>query len=541
MFGLTMNMPLLISSVIRHAAEHHGDTEIASRGADDVVHRYTYADAHRRACRLAHALVSLGVVPGDRVATLAWNTHRHYELYYGVSGLGAVCHTINPRLFVDQIVFIVNHAADRFVFFDASFQPLVDQIAPRCPKVERWILLADTPAAPTAAVPHPSCYEELIAGRPDTFDWPELDERTACGLCYTSGTTGNPKGALFSHRSTLLHAFAISMPDAVSISASDTVAFVSPMFHVMSWGLPYAATMIGSRLVLPGPRLDGASLYRLFEDEQVTISGAVPTVWFGVIAYMREQGVRLSSLKRVLIGGSACPPALIAALQDEFGVEVIHGWGMTETGPLATASQVKHKHRGISHDDRLALQAKQGRAVFGVEMKIVGDDGAELPHDGTAFGDLLVRGLWISSGYYEDERNPMRNGWFCTGDVASIDPDGYLQIVDRSKDLIKSGGEWISSIELESLAVSHPAVQEAAAIAVPHPTWSERPLMVVVLRKGASLTRDELLAFYRGKVARWCEPNDVVFVSELPRTATGKLLKTKLRVDYKDHAWPLNT
>lgn len=543
MLGQMMQTPLLISSLLRHAAAVHGDTEIVSRGADGADHRYTYADAHHRACRLANALLSLGVRPGDRVATLAWNGHRHLELYYAVSGMGAVCHTVNPRLFLDQIAYIIDHAEDTLVCFDVAFRSLAEALAPRCPRVRAWVLLADEgderDELEAPAPPGTLRYEALLAAQPDDFAWPALDEHTAAGLCYTSGTTGHPKGVLYSHRSTVLQAMAIALPDAVALSARDVLAPVSSMFHVMSWGLPYAASLVGSTLVLPGPKLDGASLFRLFEDEGVTVSAAVPTVWLGLATYMAEHALRLSTLKRVLIGGSACPRALIATLQDDFGVEVIHAWGMTETSPLGTVSRPKRKHASLPADRRLDLQVKQGRPVFGVEVKVVGADGAELPRDGAAAGDLLVRGPWVCASYFKaDENDQLRDGWFPTGDVATIDPDSYVQITDRSKDVIKSGGEWISSIELENLAVAHPSIQEAAVIGVAHPKWGERPLVVAVRKPGATVSGAELLAFYEGKVAKWWRPDDVVFVAELPHTATGKLLKTRLRAEYRDYRLP---
>ncbi len=536
MLGQMMQTPLLVSSVLRHAAAAHGDTAIVSRGPDGRDRHSTYAGLHRRACRLANALASLGVAPGERVATLAWNGHRHLELYYAVSGMGAVCHTVNPRLFPDQIAYIVAHAEDAVVCFDPAFASLVESLAPRCPGVRAWVLMADEAEMTDVAVPRLLCYETLLAAASDDYAWPALDEHTASGLCYTSGTTGNPKGVLYSHRSTVLHAMAIALPDALGLSARDVVAPVSSMFHVMAWGLPYAATLVGSTLVLPGPKLDGASLFRLFEDARVTFSAAVPTVWLGLAAYMGQHGVRPTTLRRVLVGGAACPRSLIATMQDDFGVEVIHGWGMTETSPLGTVSRPTAKHDGLPPERRLDLQAKQGRVMFGVEARIVGADGADLPHDGVAFGELLVRGPWVCASYFMGEGgDALRDGAFPTGDVATIDPDGYVEITDRAKDVIKSGGEWISSIALENLAVAHPGIQEAAVIGVPHARWSERPLVVAVRKPGATVTAAELLAFYDGKVARWWRPDDVVFVDALPHTATGKLLKTQLRADFRDH------
>ena len=538
MFGLMMDLPLNISALIRHADRYHGDTEIVSRRVEGDVHRYTYRDAHRRARQLASALRALGVEPGDRVGTLAWNGYRHLEIYYAVSGSGAVCHTINPRLFPEQIAYIVGHAADRCVFFDLSFLPLVQALAPQCPAVRHWVALCERdrlPDSPAGLL----CYEDLVTAQGDDFEWPELDERAASSLCYTSGTTGNPKGVLYSHRSTLLHAYAACMPDALGLSARDVVMPVVPMFHVNAWGLPYSAPLAGAKLVFPGARMDGASLMELFETEQVTFSAGVPTIWLGLLAHARETGRGFGALKRTVIGGSACPPAMIRTFEDEYGVQVLHAWGMTEMSPLGTVNTFKSRHLDWKREDREALQNKQGRPLFGVEMRIVDDAGQELPCDGKAFGDLQVRGPWICSGYYRGEGgDPLREGWFPTGDVATLDQDGFMQITDRSKDVIKSGGEWISSIDLENAAVAHPAVAEAAVIGVPHPRWDERPLLVVVRRPGASLEREEMLTFFEGKVAKWWIPDDVVFVDSLPHTATGKLLKTRLREDYRQHRLP---
>ena len=539
MRGLMMETPLLVSSIIRHAAVYHGDTEIVSQGADGVRHRYGYSDAFRRSCQLANALISLGVQANDAVATLAWNNYRHFEAYYGISGLGAICHTINPRLFREQIVYIINHAEDKYVLFDPSFIRMVEELASACTAVKGWVAMCDRVGMPESSLANLLCYEELIGAERDSFDWPLLDENSACGLCYTSGTTGNPKGVLYSHRSTVLHAMAAALPDAMDLSARDTVMPVSSMFHVMAWGLPYSAALVGAKLVLPGPKLDGASLHRLFEEESVTVSGGVPTIWLGLIAYMQQNSLGLNSLQRVLVGGAACPRSVIVTLEDEFGVEVVHAWGMTEMSPIGTINRTKSAHASLTSDERHDLQMKQGRGVFGVEMKIVDGDGVEVPRDGKAFGNLMVRGPWICRSYHKDDgEETLHDGWFSTGDVATIDPDGYMQITDRSKDVIKSGGEWISSIELENLAVGHPAIQEAAVIGIPHPKWTERPLLVVVTKPGATVTREELLEFYKGKVAKWWLPDDVVFVDELPHTATGKLLKTKLRDDYRNHQPP---
>ncbi len=539
MNGLMMTMPLAISSLLRHADRYHGDTQIVSRTCEGAIHRSTYSQAHERSRRLANALRRLGVGEGDRVGTLAWNGYRHFELYFAVSGMGAVIHTINPRLFAEQIAYIVNHAEDAYVCFDLTFAPLVEKLAPACRGVKGWIAMTDRAHLPNVAGVEPLCYEDLLARESADFEWPTLDENTAAGLCYTSGTTGNPKGVLFSHRSTLLHAYAISLPDACDFSSRSVVLPIVPMFHVNAWGVPYAAPLVGAKLVFPGPGLDGASLYELFESERVNRSLGVPTVWLGVITYMKQHGLRFSTLEKTVIGGSACPPAMIRTLRDDFGVQVLHGWGMTEMSPVGTINTAKEKHAALGADERFALSAKQGRPVFGVDMKIVDGAGRELPRDGKAFGDLLVKGPWILAEYYRGEGgDPLRDGWFPTGDVGTIDPDGYLQITDRSKDVIKSGGEWISSIDLENVAMGHPAVQEAAVIGVKHPKWDERPLLVVVKKAGAEVARDELLAFYHGRAAKWCIPDDVVFVEQLPHTATGKLSKLTLRQQLAGYRLP---
>jgi 3-(methylthio)propionyl---CoA ligase len=528
MFGLIQDRPLLVSSLICHADRHHGATEIVTRTLEGPIHRYTIRTTHARLRRLSRALRRLGVGEGERVATLAWNTYRHLEFYYAVSGSGAVCHIINPRLFHDQIAYIIAHAEDAYVFFDPCFAALVEALRPRCPGVKGWIALTDAAHMP-GELRDALCYEDLIAAESEEFAWPVLDERLASSLCYTSGTTGHPKGALYAHRSTVLHAYGIALPDTFALSARDVILPGVPMFHVNAWGLPYAAMLVGAKLVLPGAALDGKSLYELIEAEGVTFSAGVPTLWLGLLRHMEETGARLSSLKRVVIGGSACPPAMIDAFEGEYGVEVIHAWGMTEMSPLGTAAQLKAKHRGASAAEIRAVKTAQGRAIPGVDMKIVDGAGKELPWDGVAFGDLLVRGWWVAQSYFKGEGGGvLRDGWFPTGDVATIDPDGYMRITDRSKDVIKSGGEWISSIELENIAIAHPAIAEAAVVGVPHPKWGERPLLIVEAKKDVAVARDELLAFYRGKVASWWVPDDVVFVAALPHTATGKLRKSEL-------------
>jgi acyl-CoA synthetase (AMP-forming)/AMP-acid ligase II len=535
--GNMMQMPLLISALLRHADAYHGDTEIVSRLAPGELHRYTYRDAHRRARQLANALGSLGVVQSSRVGTLAWNTHRHFELYFAVSGMGAIINTVNPRLFPEQVEYIINHAEDEIMFFDLAFLPLVEKIAARCPRVRAWVALADQDKMPESGL-ELLCYESLLEAGDDRFDWPEFDENTASSLCYTSGTTGNPKGVLYSHRSTLLHTFSICLPDGLDLSARDVVMPVTPMFHVFSWGLPYGACLVGAKLVLPGAHLDGASLYDLFEKERVTFTSGVPTVWLGLLQYLQSQKLALSTLKRLVIGGSACAPSMLDQFAD-MGIEAIHGWGMTETSPLAASNHAKAKHLALPEAAQRKLRTKQGRPGFGVELKIVDGDGTELARDGVAFGDLMVRGHWVTAGYFKAEgASNLRDGWFPTGDVATLDGDGFVQITDRSKDVIKSGGEWISSIDIENFAIAHPAVAEAAVIGVAHPKWAERPLLVVVRKPGQDVDREQMLDFLRGKIAKWWLPDDVVFVESLPHTATGKLSKLILRQQLKDYRWP---
>jgi fatty-acyl-CoA synthase len=542
--GLMMRMPLLISSLIRHADRHHGDVEIVSRRVEGDLHRYTYRELQRRARQLANALEGLGVRSSDRVATLAWNGHRHMELYFAVSGSGAVLHTINPRLHAEQIAWIVNHAEDKALFFDLTFLPLVEAVAPHCRTVQHWVAMTDRAHMPESKLANLQCFEDILGSHSDRYEWPEFDENTASSMSYTSGTTGHPKGALYSHRSTLLHTMAAALPDALNISARDAILPVVPMFHVNAWGLPYVAPMVGAKIVFPGPHLDGKSLFELFETEKVTCSAGVPTVWQGLLAYTEANGLRFSSMNRTVIGGSACPPAMIRLFQEKYGVHVLHAWGMTEMSPLGTSCTFKQKHLELPPEERLKIQYKQGRVLFGVDMKIVGDDGGDLPWDGTSFGDLVVRGPWVVREYYKaDSGNPLKadetgTTWFPTGDVATIDADGYMQITDRSKDVIKSGGEWISSIEIENVAVSHPAVAMAACIAVPHPKWDERPLLVVVRKPNATLTREEMLAHYEGRVAKWQIPDDVAFVDAIPLGATGKMLKTKLREQFTGHRLP---
>ncbi|MNZ10780.1 Long-chain-fatty-acid--CoA ligase [compost metagenome] len=540
MNGLMQQQQLLISTLLTHAERHHGDQEVVSRRVEGDIHRQTYCDLGQRARCLANALATLGVSFGDRVGTLAWNGYRHMELYYAVSGSGAVLHTLNPRLHADQVQWIADHAEDRVLFFDLTFLPLVESIADKVSTITRFVLMADRAHMPAVtSIPDLLCYEDLIATHTDDFVWPTFDENSASSLCYTSGTTGNPKGVLYSHRSTLLHTHAAALPDALNCSARDTVLPVVPMFHVNAWGLPYMACMVGAKLVFPGPMLDGESLYELFEAEKVTLSAGVPTVWQGLLAHVEATGKTFSTMRRTIIGGSACPSAMMAAFEDRYDVQVLHVWGMTELSPLGTVCTPKARHLAMDSADRRVLQAKQGRVVYGVDMKIVGDDGKELPRDGKTSGELMVRGPWIISSYYKsDAGDSLVDGWFPTGDVSTIDAEGFMQITDRSKDVIKSGGEWIGSIDLENIAMAHPAVAMAACIAAYHPKWDERPLLVVTRKPGSELSRDELLGFYEGKIARWWTPDDVVFVDSIPLGATGKMLKNKLREMFQDYRLP---
>jgi fatty-acyl-CoA synthase len=501
-----------------------------SRPANGSVVRTNYAEIELRARKVAHALEDLGVMRGDRVGTLAWNTHRHLELYYGTSGSGAICHTINPRLFFEQILFICRHAQDKVMFFDLSFLELAEKLAPLCPSIKAWVALCTTEELPNSGLPGLICYEALIAAQSGDYQWPSFDENTASSLCYTSGTTGDPKGVLYSHRSTILHSYAAAMPDCFNLSARDVVVPASSMYHANAWGVPYVATLVGAKLVLPGSQLSGESLVTLINAEGATISFGVPTIWSGVAQSLEKTGTRMLTVKRLVIGGAACPQSLMDAFRKVHGIEVVHLWGMTETSPLGTVNVAKQKHETSSTEERIKLRGKQGRVVYGVELEIVDDAGVPLPHDGKAFGDLMVRGWWISSGYYLTDKKVLREGdWFQTGDVATIDGDGYMSITDRSKDVIKSGGEWISSIDLENIQAGHPGVAEAAVIGVHHPKWDERPLLIVVKKPAIELSKGEILEFLKKKVAKWWLPDDVVFVDEIPHTATGKIQKMQLR------------
>ena len=541
MLGLMQSRPLLVSTLIDYAATCHGNTEIVSRDPNGIIHRTNYAQIARRAKRLAHALQSLGVEFGQPVATLAWNSYRHLELYYGVLGSGRILHTVNPRLFPDQIRYIINHAEDSYVFFDPVFAPLVEQLAPHLPLVRGWVALCDAADMPTVNVENQLCYEDLMAAAAEDYTWPSFDENTASTLCYTSGTTGNPKGVLYSHRSTILHAFAACTADAFGFTARDSILVVVPLFHANAWSLPFAAPLSGAKLVLPGPRLDPESIHLLLDQEGCTTAGGIPTIWLNFLAWLepRQTQLDLSRLKlnRVFAGGTAPPRAMIEKFRDMLGVYLLHAWGMTETSPLATVGSPLAKHQDASPDQIVDMQVAQGRQVFGIELKLVGADGETLPHDGQAVGELKVRGNWVISGYFKNEGGQALDpdGWLATGDVATIDPDGYVHLTDRLKDVIKSGGEWISSIEIENLAVAHPDVFEAAVIAVHHPHWQERPLLLIQPKPNHEPTKDSILEFLSSRVAKWWLPDDVVFVDSLPHTATGKLLKTELRARYHGH------
>ncbi len=528
--------PLLISSLLEYAAQYHGDTEIVSRTIEGPIHRYGYREAARRSRGLASALSrELGVGVGDRIATIAWNGFRHFEIYYAVSGAGAICHTLNPRLFPEQLAYIVGHAEDSYVFVDLTFVPLVAKLAPSLPSVKGYVVMTDREHMPAeSGLPNVICYEELLASGDDAYEWPVFDESTASSLCYTSGTTGNPKGVLYTHRSTVLHSFVVCMRDGLGLSSSDCILPVVPMFHANAWGLPYAAPMCGASLVMPGAKLDGASVCELLTDEQVTCTAGVPTVWSMLLAYVRENGRTLPHLRRAIIGGSAAPRSMIEAFQNDLGVSVVHAWGMTETSPLGTVGNLLPKHADVDAERRLDVQVKQGRAVYGVDLEIVDDAGSPMPRDGKAFGHLLVRGPWVTSGYFKGEGGEVLgpDGWFDTGDVATLDADGYMQITDRAKDVIKTGGEWVSSIDLENAAVGHPDVAEAAVIGVAHPKWGERPLLIVLPRPGSEPTKQSVLEHLRGKVPKWWLPDEVVFVDAIPHTATGKILKTALREQF---------
>lgn len=539
-----MDCPLMISDILVHASKCHGDQEIVTRLPETgEIHRETYAQAHDRTKQLANALKKkLKIREGDRVATIAWNSHRHFELYYGISGMGAVVHTVNPRLDPKQIVWMLEHAQAKAVFFDKQFAPLIDGISKMCKSVKNWVLMTDSSHA-DAVQTKCKTYEELIGEQKPDFDWPVFDEHTAAGLCYTSGTTGDPKGVLYSHRSNVLHAMACSASDVIGVGARGTLLPVVPMFHVNAWGIPYAAPMNGAKLVMPGAQMDGQSIHELIEGEKVNYVAGVPTVWLGLLNYLEQEGKRIDSIDRVLIGGSALPEALLRAYEDKYDVVMQQGWGMTEMSPLGTVNALLPKHDDLEREEQIRIKLKQGRLVFGVGMRVVDDEGKELPWDGKSSGHVQVRGPWIASSYYRGAGADSftDDGWFKTGDVAYLDGDGYMTITDRSKDVIKTGGEWISSIDLENAAMGHPEVAMAAAVGMPHPKWQERPLLVVQLKEGVEKsdeTRTSIIHYLRGEVPKWWVPDGVEFIDEMPIGATGKILKTKLREIYKDYEFP---
>jgi 3-(methylthio)propionyl---CoA ligase len=531
--GLMMDRPLLISSILAHAEAQHGETEIVSRETHGPVFRYTYRKCAARVKKLANALADLGLSSGTVAGSLAWNNHRHVEIYYAVSGSGLVVHTCNPRLHPEQLIFIINHAEDRVLFFDTSFAPIIEKIAKHCPNVIAWICMTDADNMPALdAVDNVYCYETLIASQPQEFEWPQFDERSAAAICYTSGTTGNPKGALYSHRGIVLDAMTICMPGMLSLCTHEAMLPIVPMFHINAWCSPYGCLIAGAKLVLPGPRLDGPSLYEMMENEQVTVSAGVPTVWLALLQYVEQNHLKFSSLRRVLSGGSAVPLTMIAKFDEAYGIELRQGWGMTETTAVATLACLNKEQLQWEPKRRHEAAANCGKTVFGIDIKVIAEDGSTLPRDGKSQGELLVRGQWIVSGYYKGETSPLRDGWFPTGDIATIDPDGVLQIRDRVKDLIKTGGEWISSIDVENTAIAHPCVAAAAVIGVKHPKWQERPLLFIVRKPGTALESADILNFLAERMAKWWVPDEVIFLESLPVGGTGKVQKGQLREKY---------
>ena len=533
MRGRMMETPLLISSLIEHAGRVHGGQEIVTRTVEGPIHRSTWGEVRDRSKQLAGILAAYGIAEGDRLATLAWNTHRHLEIYFGVSGMGAVCHTLNPRLHPTQLVYIINHAEDRILFVDLTFVPIVEAIASSLTSIERYVILTDAANMPETTLPGATAYEDFVGDRDGAFEWPELDENAAAVLCYTSGTTGNPKGVLYSNRSTVLHAYAVCFPDVFGLRASTVCLPIVPMFHACAWGIPFGAAAAGTKLVMPGPRMDPEGVTELLAGEGVTMSAAVPSVFMGLVQHWRDTGAKPESLKGVLMGGAAAPESLIAALEGEFDIEFRHGWGLTETSPLASVNALSSEHRRLPVEERAASLTKQGRPPFGIELRIVDEDGAILPHDGVAFGELQARGPWVIDGYFQsDEHKLTADGWFPTGDVATVDEQSSVQITDRTKDLIKSGGEWISSIDVENTAMGHPDIAMAAVIGVPDPKWGERPLMIAVPVPDRTPSPESVIEFLSRTLAKWQLPDDVIFVDALPMGGTGKVQKTKLREEY---------
>jgi len=540
MEGLMQDWPLLVHTVLDHASMYHGDREIVSRTVEGPIHRYTYNDLNRRSRQMASAASRLGIKKGDVVGTMAWNGYRHMETWYGIMGLGAVVHTLNPRLFPDQLDYIINHAGDQYFFLDLTFVPLIEAIQDKLKTIKTFVIMTDEDHMPDTKLRNAVCYETLLGDGDEGFDWPRLDENTACGMCYTSGTTGNPKGVLYSHRSNVLHAMATCAGDACNLKSSDSVMPVVPMFHANAWSFVFSGPMSGAKMVMPGGQMDGASIYELLDTEKVSLTAAVPTIWLMLLQFLEESKSPLPDLERVVIGGAACPPAMIEAFEKNYDTQVIHAWGMTEMSPLGTLCTLKGGLEGLTEDELWTIKQKQGRPPYGVEMKITGDDGQELPRDGVAFGNLKVRGPAIARAYFKGEGGEIldHEGYFDTGDVSTIDSYGYMNITDRSKDVIKSGGEWISSIDLENLAVAHPDVAEAAVIGVAHPKWDERPLLICVLKENTSPSKDDILEFMTGKIAKWWMPDDVVFIDEIPHTATGKISKLTLREKFEDYVLP---
>jgi len=540
MLGLMQDWPLTVDKIIDHAKNWHGHREVVTRSVEGPIVRTTYGEMHGRAKRVSNALLAWGVKPGDRIATLAWNTGRHMEAWYGIMGIGAVCHTLNPRLFPEQLIYIINHAEDRMIFVDLTFVPLLEAVLPHCPGVEKVIVMTDEWTMPATKLPAAECYEQVLSEASEDVTWGGFDEQTACGLCYTSGTTGNPKGVLYSHRSNFIHTLLGLQTTVLGATPSEVILPVVPMFHANAWGIAFGGPAAGSKLVLPGARMDGESIYELIVSEGVTFSAAVPTVWQGLLAHLRDNKLQIPTVKRVLIGGSAVPESLIRAFHDEFGIEVLQGWGMTETSPIGTLSNLPPELRALPYDEQMKWRVKQGTPPLGVELKLKDYDGNEIPHDGHSYGRLMIKGPTIAGAYFKDEGGSILDdeGFFDTGDVSTIDPQGFMQITDRAKDVIKSGGEWISSIEIENIAVGHPKVELAAVIGAAHPKWDERPVLLIKLKAGESQDKQEHLDFLTGKIAKWWTPDDVVFVDDIPLGATGKIDKKGLREQMKDYRLP---